>query len=323
MGEPLSPETITFTREDAGTTNVWFVDADGSNRRALTAEVAVRAQLATIAPDRRTIAYTAKDGEAWDLYLVDPRNEGRIRVARGLAADARATWSPDGRQLAFVSAQDGRPDLVALDLRTNRTRKLTDNPGTEGDPAWSPDGTRIVFWAADDLYTVPAGGGPLTRLTIAEGPEADPSWSPDGTRIAYAAKPPGGSTDIWVAGADGADPRPLEPGGASPVGDEEDPTWSPDGRRISFEARHMPDAANPGTDAPEIYVVNADGTAPPVRLTPPGGVERHPAWSGAAPADAVGGIAAAVTPPADAPAGSSAPPPSDGPPAGLLARPRP
>jgi tol-pal system beta propeller repeat protein TolB len=278
-GDPVPAATIVFTHEDAGRWNLWLVEADGTNPRALTHEQAVRAELPALSPDRRTIAYTSvTDSKVWDLYLIDTSGEKPLRVARDLAADARATWSPDGRQLAYVSEQGGQKDLVAVNLHTNQVRRLTDNADEEGDPSWSPDGSRIAYWSGQDLYTVPTSGGAApTRLTSAEGQEADPAWSPDGTRLAYAAKATRGSWDVWVARADGSGGAPLRPGAATAAGDEADPTWSPDGGRIAFETKRDAQIANPATDDSEIYVVNADGSKP-VRLTRFAGYDGHPAW---------------------------------------------
>ena len=53
----------------------------------------------------------------------------------------------------------------------------------------APDGTKIVFESnaagSFDLYTAPAAGGPVQRLTFDSSAEQDPSWSPDGKWIYF------------------------------------------------------------------------------------------------------------------------------------------
>lgn len=50
----------------------------------------------------------------------------------------------------------------------------------------SPDGSRIAFCYKGDIYTVPAGGGNASRLTVSDDYEANPVWSPDSRSIAFA-----------------------------------------------------------------------------------------------------------------------------------------
>src|SRR5262245_17961179 len=57
---------------------------------------------------------------------------------------------------------------------------------------------------------------------------------------------------------------------ARPVASDFFPQWAPDGHRIVFESHRDGD--------PEIYVIEADGTAP-VRLTHAPGRDGHPSYS--------------------------------------------
>lgn len=75
-----------------------------------------------------------------------------------------------------------------------------------------------------------------------------------------------GDYDIYIAGLDGADVRPLTDDGAT----DEAPRVSPDGRHIAFVSDRD------GND--EIYVMNRDGSGQ-TRLTFDPAVDRLPAWS--------------------------------------------
>lgn len=89
-------------------------------------------------------------------------------------------------------------------------------------PDVGPD--RIVFVHANDVWTVPHGGGDAVRLTASEGAETDPHFSPDGAWIAFSGQY-GGNTDVYVMPANGGQPTRLtwHPGADVVQG------WTPDG----------------------------------------------------------------------------------------------
>jgi molecular chaperone DnaK len=273
-GPPLDENTIAFTRVDASTWNVWTVDAaDGTQVAQLTNEVAVRAMLPAMAPNRRSIAYTVADGATWQLAITDSNGDGDLMIVDDLAPDSRATWSPDGTRLAYVSDQGGTKDLFVLDLVTGEETQLTDTPAEEGDPAWSPDGDQIAYWARlagnQDIYVVGVGGGTETRLTDDPGDDADPAWRPDGSEIAFASMRTG-DWEIWIMADDGSEQRQL----TAVAGPDQDPAFSPDGASIAFESkRDSPER----DDFSELYVMLADGTEAR-RLTNLEGFDAHPSW---------------------------------------------
>ncbi len=69
----------------------------------------------------------------------------------------------------------------------------------------SPDGSRIAFCYKGDIYTVPAGGGNASRLTLSDDYEANPVWSPDSRSIAFASDR-NGNFDIYIIDAAGGTP---------------------------------------------------------------------------------------------------------------------
>jgi TolB protein len=95
--------------------------------------------------------------------------------------------------------------------------RLTDNRAEDVCPCISPDGSRVAFCSNRDgnyeLYVINVDGTGLERLTETPTNERHPSWTPDSKRIVYADMPShSGGGDIWIIGADGADPRPLTQG---------------------------------------------------------------------------------------------------------------
>jgi molecular chaperone DnaK len=272
-GEPLDEDTIVYTQLEPPFWNIWTIDADGSEPRALTREQAAFPRLPVIAPDRRSVAYSLESPAALELRVIDTGGEGDRLVIGDLVPDARATWSPDGSRMAVVTDRDGSADITIVELATGEVTKLTNSPEDEGDPSWSPDGESIAYWSRkdgnQDIYVIPVDGGAPRRLTSDPGDDADPSWKPDGSAIAYSSQREG-DWEIFVMGPDGGDQVQL----TDVPADDQDPAWSSDGTQIAFETkRDTPEAG----DQAEIYVMAADGSGQR-NVTNRPGLDIHPAW---------------------------------------------
>ena len=158
--------------------------------------------------------------------------------------------SPTGDHVAFVVAS------TSLDDNTTRTRVwLDDAPLTAGDhdgsPTWSPDGRFLAFTSRRGerkgeatLHVIPIdhAGEVRTVCTLPEG-IGDLAWSPDGRWLAFISR----TRDARY--------------------DAQDESWQPPRKVERFQGRL--DGEGWVFDRPShVYVVAADGTAPPRNLTP-------------------------------------------------------
>lgn len=174
-------------------------------------------------------------------------------------------------RLAFASDRDGGSgvkEVYIADYDGFNPRRLTVTRSLNLFPSWSADGRTIAYvsyrnYIASILraFIFEGRGDNMTRTLT--GNFAAPSYSRDGTKIAYAGMR-GGNAEIYVANADGSNPRRL----TSSPGVDTAPTWSPTGREIAFTSDR--------TGAQRIWIMDEDGLNVR-RLTPMD--SDAPAWN--------------------------------------------
>jgi dipeptidyl aminopeptidase/acylaminoacyl peptidase len=152
------------------------------------------------APDSCRLAYTARVPEE-GRYGTDPdvgpgAEPPRLVTTLQFRLDD-VGFVADRRSRVFVLdlPADGEDDGVALP----QPRALTDGAADDSDVTWSPDGSELAFVSARhpradrdlvrDVYAVPAGGGPLRRVTDGRADCALPAYDPSGTAIWLTARP--------------------------------------------------------------------------------------------------------------------------------------
>ena len=141
---------------------------------------------------------------------------------------------------------DRRTHLWVVDVLSGQATQLTSGDDwNDSDPQWSPDGRKIAFVSDrtgkafdfdrnTDVWTIDAGGGPLTKISDHQEGDNSPRWSPDGATIAFISAVPAKShPKIWLASSAG--------GGASRLAAEgldlipSGLTWAEGGRALYFQ----------------------------------------------------------------------------------------
>jgi Tol biopolymer transport system component/DNA-binding winged helix-turn-helix (wHTH) protein len=186
-----------------------------------------------------------------------PRGDPVAVNASGL--DPRSPmWLVDGKQLLFAdSAQifqwDEKKGIVSIYAANGALGGLSLGPRTTGNARqlvvavdkWDSDIWQIPLNAAGMKATAPPRV--LQRSTESD---SHPDYSPDGRMMTFVSAR-SGAGEVWVANADGSNPRQLTHLGAHVASY---PKWSPDGTKIAFHAR-VPDVA-------EVYVVDVNQGVP-------------------------------------------------------------
>ena len=130
--------------------------------------------------------------------------------------------SPKQRALIVYEAQVGEAaNVYTIDPQSGESRQLTHGTSFDGNPAWSPDRKRILFssrrdgQSKNDLYTMDAGGGDVSRLTdTPDAGEWSAKFSRDGAQIAFVREADDGWS-VWLMRADRSGA--AAPGGAVSV----------------------------------------------------------------------------------------------------------
>jgi Tol biopolymer transport system component len=159
----------------------------------------------------------------------------QLTTARGY--DAEASYSPDGQWIAFASMRDAY----------NRALTPEEQKQLEVDPS---------FFA--EIYIMRADGSGQRRLTTVPGYDGGPFFTHDGQRIVWRRFDERGLiADVWTMKLDGSDAKQMTDFGAMSWA----PYEHPSGEYILFASNKL------GFENFELFMVDAQGTKEPVRVT--------------------------------------------------------
>jgi len=257
---------IAFASDRDGTWEIWLMDWDGGNQRAITHHGALSI-LPSWSPDNERMVYTSFARGTSDMYVINRRGGGRIRIPTRLNLNTSATFSPVSNDIAFVGSVNGNPDIYLIKDDGTNMRRLTTQSSLESTPEWSPNGRQISFTSgrsgSPQIYVMDAEGTNVRRISFDGDWNDDATWSPDGESIAYTSRV-SGRFQIRVASLITGESRILA-GEAS----NEQPTWSPDGKWIGFQSNR--------TGKWQIYRMRVDGTD--IEQLTSIGENKDPDWS--------------------------------------------
>ena len=197
----------------------------------------------SISPDGTRLAFSSNRGGHWDLYILDLRSGGTIKITDTPEYDASPSWSPDGRWLAYESYVEGNGDgegdleIFIRDISVENPEsqapiRLTQQPGADFSPAWAPSGRQIAFVSHKSgnadifLANLDQIDGRFSNISNQpDAPDTRPLWSPDGRYLAWASVVDGVQTVMVWDNTQSAYPP-------QPVGNGSWPVWSPTSNAI-------------------------------------------------------------------------------------------
>lgn len=120
-----------------GEVHLFVMDADGDNRRRVTAGGPPIGGRSSWSPDGTRLAYYAGPAGDKDIYVVEVATGQITRLTYG-GNNTGPSFSPDGQWIVFASSRDGDFDLYVMRPDGSDVRQLTFNSGVDDwQPRWA------------------------------------------------------------------------------------------------------------------------------------------------------------------------------------------
>ncbi len=264
---------IYFVSDRTGTNEIWAMDWDGGNQKALTH---LRAKppgslYPAVSPDGTRVAFTTWAFGTPRIVVVDTQTGRRLPFYNQEASlNATPSFTPDGKQIYYASSASGLAQIYVASLDGQGFRRVSYRDAIEVEPKVNPKNPSLLLFVSGPLnqqiYQMTSTGSDVQRVTNGEGEAANPSWNPDGQHIAfswtrgYAT----GNFNVFVMDIGSRQYVQLTSG----QGRNENPVWAPDGRHLVFMSNR--------NGREQIYTMLANGTQ--VKQLTTQGVNRYPVW---------------------------------------------
>jgi acylaminoacyl-peptidase len=289
----ISPDgkRIVYTRQfsditaDKRASNLWIVNSDGSEDRALTTG-SYSDSGPRWSPDGTRIAYISdRDGKP-QIYVRWMDNGQTAELTNLENAPSDLSWSPDGKLISFSAFVEVEPPKIADLPKAPEGAKWADPPKVYDRLIYRFNSRGYLKPGFKQRFVVAADGGAPRQLTSGALPyggwefrgNGRAVWSPDGKYLIFSANAhpdyeyqPLNSEVYEVSLADGQ-VKAL----TNRNGPDDSPTISPDGKTIAyvgFDDRYQ------GHQTTHLYLMNRDGSNSRVATTQLDRDVQDPQWA--------------------------------------------
>jgi Tol biopolymer transport system component/imidazolonepropionase-like amidohydrolase len=229
MQPTYSPDgkQIAFTSDRGGGDNLWVMNRDGSDPKAVSSETFRLLSQPAWTPDGQfivgrkhfTSGRSLGAGEMWMYHRAGAGGAGvQLTERRTQQKDSgEPAFSPDGRYLyysddvtaggVFEYSKDPNTEIYAiqrLDRETGETRKFLGGPGGAIRPTPSPDGKSLAFIRRvryqSVLYVMDIASGAETKVYDHLDRDMQETWAIHGAYPAMSWTPDGKSIVFWAGG---------------------------------------------------------------------------------------------------------------------------
>jgi eukaryotic-like serine/threonine-protein kinase len=207
---------IIFSAADGTDFNLWIADADGQNRKALTANVG-RNSAAVVSPDGNYVVFSSSRGGRLNIWRMNIDGSNLKQLTRGIA-ESQASISPDGRWVVYTSLGTSRPTIWKVSIDGGEPVELIHRVSSQ--PVFSPDGKFVAYLYPDApdplapsnrIAIISADGGEPLSTFVFQPPgtiQTTLQWSVDGKALLYTGNT-NNVTNIWRQSIDGGAPKQI------------------------------------------------------------------------------------------------------------------
>ncbi len=222
-------------------------------------------------PDSKAVVYAAgKPRDRADHIFVRALDGTEPKQLTAEDADDRSPeYSPDGSLIAFVRCKTYLADAINVQPWTDEVICVMKSDGSNLRELTKRDASaRVVHFSSDGKSIYFVGSGGFQKMSLGDDhaienisdQQSAAGWvvSPDGRFLAYSQGVYSPDSTIFVARADGSEPRQLTHMNRRGCFD---PIFTPDGRQIFFFVESWPDGPS-GHPKSSLWLVDVDGGNP-------------------------------------------------------------
>ncbi len=204
---------LAYTSNAGGSSEIWTMNADGTNPRQLTVGANARLGL-TLTADMRQLVFSAEREGKNNLWRINIDGSNLTHLTNG-SGEYYPQCTPDGRWIIYQSGGNF-PTLWKMPTDGGEATAITKT--TASRPSLSPDGKFVAYHYLDSGIERSKWGIGIIRLedgkfvkrfdlpqTVVE---RLVKWTRDGNGIAFLNSPEG-VPNVWVQPLEGGGPRPL------------------------------------------------------------------------------------------------------------------
>lgn len=185
----------------------------------------------------------------YDIYQADSMGNNLVNLTNTDGYDAEGSYSADGSQILFASNREAY----------QRNLSQAEQKLFEDDASYFMD-----------LYLMDADGANVRQISHSPGYDGGPFFSPDNSQIVWRRfNPDGNSAEIWTMNIDGSGQRQLTADAMVSWG----PYYHPSGDYIIYSSNIL------GNANFELFMIDPEGSNPPVRVTNTAGTDILPVFS--------------------------------------------
>lgn len=202
---------IVFRSAADGVSNLWTINADGSNRRQLTVDAQVSERGLSVSPDGKYIVFVSWRSGKSNLWRVDADGNNLTQLTNG-EADAYPRFTPDSQSVIYQKGILTNLRLWEVSINGGVPVQLTDFLSKW--VAVSEDGNQLSYFHLDDdkwrFGFLSLNGQP--NLADIDVPvnlvDHTVYWSPDNQNLFYI-NTEGNTGNLWMLPLDGTKSKPV------------------------------------------------------------------------------------------------------------------